>query len=276
MGATLTMPGHAHIDIALIGFGAIGQTVARLLHERGARARIVAVGLRDAARTRPNLPPQAQILTHPAALADSGAQLVVEVAGRDSVAEWGHAALQAGQDFAVSSTSAFADAALLQRMTALARSTGARIIIPPGALGGIDALAAGARMGLTSVEHRIIKPPAAWAGTEAEAACDLDALDAPVAFFSGSADAAAARFARNANVALITALAGLGPAQTRVTLIADPTATGNRHEIDADGAFGEMRLQLANKALPDNPKSSALTALSLVRLIENRVEPLVI
>lgn len=270
------MPGGAHIDIALIGFGAIGQTVARLLRERGARVRIVAVGLRDAARARPDLPPHAQILTRPDALADCGAQLVIEAAGRESVAEWGHAALTAGQDFAVSSTSAFADAALLERMTALARSTGARIIIPPGALGGIDALAAGARMGLTSVEHRIIKPPAAWAGTEAESACDLDALETPVAFFSGTADAAAARFPRNANVALITALAGLGPALTRVTLIADPTAAGNRHEIDVVGAFGEMRVQLANRALPHNPKSSALTALNLVRLVENRVEPLVI
>ena len=94
--------------------------------------------------------------------------------------------------------------------------------------------------------------------------------------FSGTPDEAASRFPENANAALTTALAGTGPQTTRVTLIADPNAKVNRHEIRAEGRFGELSVVLRNKPLEENPKSSALTALNLARCIENRLNPLVI
>lgn len=263
-------------DVALIGWGAIGRSLARLLAEGGSGARIIAVAVRDPARPRPDLPPGAALMAGPEALAGLPASLVIEAAGRAAVAPWGRAALAAGMDFAVSSTSAFADADLLAELTGLARAQGCQLVIPPGALGGIDALAAAARMGLEVVEHRIIKPPRAWAGTEAEILCDLHELTAPTDFFAGPADEAAARFPQNANVALITALAGLGVARSRVVLVADPGADTNRHEVTASGSFGRMRVVLANAPLPDNPRTSAMTALSLARLVENRVNPLVI
>lgn len=131
-------------------------------------------------------------------------------------------------------------------------------------------------MGLDAVEHRIVKPPRAWVGTGAEALCRLDALAERHAFFTGTAAQAAAAFPQNANAALITALAGLGPDRTRITLIADPAATRNRHEIAAQGAFGSLSITLSNAPLPGNPRSSAMTALGLIRMIENRSAPLVI
>ncbi len=264
------------VRLVLVGFGAIGGAVARLLAARGAPVDLVAVALRDGSRARPDLPAGVPVLTDPADLPATGADLVVEAAGRDAVAPWALAALAAGIDVAVSSTSAFADGGLLDELSARARSSGAQLIVPPGALGGIDALAAAGRMGPVSLTHRIVKPPRAWAGTEAESLCDLAALTAPATFFEGSAGAAAARFPQNANVALIAALAGPGPEAARVALIADPAATANRHEIAAAGDFGRMTLAFENAPLPDNPKSSAMTALSLVRLIENRAAPVVI
>lgn len=264
------------VRLFLVGFGAIAGTVARMLAERAAPVDLVGIGLREAAWARPGLPAGVPVLTDPAVLATTGADLVVEVAGRDAVAPWGRAALSAGVDFAVSSTSAFAGTDLLPELTGLARTSGAQLIVPPGALGGIDALSAARRMGLASVTHRIVKPPRAWAGTEAEQLCKLNGLTAATVFFEGSATEAAARFPQNANAALITALAGLGPAATRSVLIADPATSTNRHEITAEGVFGRMTLTFENAALPDNPKSSAMTALSLVRLIENRAAPVVI
>jgi len=262
------------VRLVLVGFGAIAGAVARMLADRRAPVDLVGIALRNP--PRPGLPDGVPVLHDPAGLAATRADLVVEAAGRDAVAPWGRAALSAGVDFAVSSTSAFAGTELLAELTTLARTSGAKLIIPPGALGGMDALSAAQRMGLTSVTHRIVKPPRAWAGTGAEQLCDLGALTTPTAFFTGSATEAAARFPQNANAALITALAGLGPEETQVVLIADPAATTNRHEIDAEGAFGRMALSFENAALPDNPKSSAMTALSLVRLIENRAAPVVI
>ena len=256
----------------LVGFGAIGSAVLRLLTERGQGGLIAAIGLRAGSARHAGLP----VLTDPDALAGLDARLVIEAASPASVAPWGEAALGLGMDFADTSTSAFTDPAVLDRLTQSAQAHGGRLIIPPGALGGIDALAAAARMGLSLVEHRIVKPPQAWIGTEAESLCDLRALTGPQAFFHGTAREAAARFPQNANAALIVALAGLGPDQSRVTLVADPAIARNRHEIRAEGDFGTMTLQFDNAPLAGNPKSSAMTALGLVRLIETQTAPLVI
>jgi len=264
------------LRLAFVGWGAIARAAARLLVRRGAPVRIVAVAVRDPAKPRPDLPPEARLLTSPQGLGQVGADLVVEAAGRYTVAPWGRAALGEGLDFVVTSVSAFADPGVLDDLRGLAGRNGAQIHIPPGALGGIDALAAASAMGIDAVEHRIIKPLRAWLGTPAEHLCDLHALTHAQAFFSGTANEAASRFPQNANAALTTALAGTGPEATRVTLIADPDAEVNRHEILAYGPFGELSVILRNKPLDENPKSSALTALSLVRCIENRLSPVVL
>ena len=120
--------------VVLVGFGAIGGAVAALLHERGQAGRIAAVGLRGGAPPRAGLPPGVPILSDPGQLAGVGAGLMVEVAGRAAVAPWGRAALGLGLDFAVSSVSAFADAALLDELTEAARRLRARLIIPPARL----------------------------------------------------------------------------------------------------------------------------------------------
>jgi len=266
----------APLNLCMIGWGAIAQAVAAHLTRDDSHARIIAVAVCDTARARPNLPADARLLHEPGALAGCGGRLVIEAAGRESVAPWGRAALAAGMDFAVSSVSAFADAALLAELTALAEHNGARILVPAGALGGIDALRAARHMGLSEVMHRIVKPARAWAGTEAETLCRLDALQAPCTFFTGNAIQASRRFPQNANVAMITALAGLGPERTRIALVADPQAALNRHEITASGAFGSMAMRFENRPLADNPKSAAMTVLNLVRLVENQGSALVI
>ncbi len=262
--------------ICLVGWGAINQRVATLLAERNSPVAIVAVAVRDPERRRTDLPAGARLIAEPGDLAATGATLVVEAAGRDSVLPFGRAAFAAGMDFAVSSTSGLIEEAALSELITLAETKGRKLLVPPGALGGVDALAAASRLNLTDVEHRIIKPPRAWHGTAAETLCDLDALREPLAFFEGSAREAADRFPQNANVAVITSLAGIGLDRTRVTLIADPNARFNAHEIRAEGDFGLLEIRLQNRPLATNPKSSEMTALNIVRMIENRASGLVL
>jgi len=262
--------------ICLVGWGAIGRRVASLLARRGSPARIVAVAVRDTGRERQGLPDGALLIRDPAELEATGASLVVEAAGRSSVLDWGLAALAAGMDFAVSSTSAFVDGTIVSALVAQAEESGRQILVPSGALGGIDALAAASRLGLERVEHRITKPAAAWLGTRAETLCDLARLLQPLAFFEGSAREAADAFPQNANVAVITSMAGIGLERTHITLVADPSAHLNVHEIRAQGDFGTLEIRLQNRPLAANPKSSEMTALNIVRLIENRTAPLVL
>lgn len=262
------------LRLVLVGWGAIGTEVARLLSARAAPVTLAGVAVRDASTLRAGLA-DVPLIHDPSELAALTPDLVVEAAGRAAVLPWGRAALEAGADFAPASTSAFADDAVLAELVELARTAGRQVLIPPGALGGIDALAAAARLSLASVMHEVTKPPAAWRGTRAETLCDLDRLAEAHAFFTGPARLAATEYPQNANVALISALAGLGPDQTEIRLVADPAARLNRHRVIATGDFGRMEITLDNRPFAANPKSSALTALSLVRLIENRVAPLV-
>jgi aspartate dehydrogenase len=266
--------GGRRLRLGFVGWGAIATRVAQLLAEREAPVDIVAIAVRDADRTRPDLPTGARLISEPGELAGLGLDMVIEAAGRPSVLVWGEAALRHARRFAVSSTSAFCDEALLARLVEVARENGSQIVIPPGALGGMDALTAASAVRIDEVVHFIVKPPRAWKGTAAETLLDLDALAEPKTFFAGTAREAADAFPQNANVAVISALAGIGLDRTRVELVADPAASRNSHRLSASGAFGRMEMLFENEPLKTNPKSSELTALNLVRLVENQVAPL--
>lgn len=259
----------APLRLALVGWGAIAQRFADLLHTRnGAGVAIVGVAARNAcALPHPRM-------ERPEDLDRLGVDLVVEAAGRDAVSEWGQAALQAARGVVIASTSALTDDALLARLLATAERHGSQLLIPPGALAGIDGLAAASRLGLTRVCHSIIKPPLAWRGTAAEPLLDLNKLTETTTFFRGSAREAAQNFPQNANVAVISALAGVGLDQTEIRLVADPSALRNVHKLNAEGAFGTLSMTIENRPLAANPKSSEMTALSLVRMVENRFRPL--
>lgn len=264
------------LRLCFVGWGAIASRVGELLAERQpAGVKIVAVAVRDTELERLGLPEGVRLITGPDELAGLDIDMVIEVAGRQAVAIWGEAALRHAASFVVSSASAFTDEAMLGRLLAVAEETGSRIVVPSGALGDLGALAAASVLPVDEVRHTIVKPPLAWKGTRAAEMIDLDRLARRTEFFAGTACQAADAFPQNANVAVISALSGIGLDRTRVVLVADPSASRNIHEISATGAFGKLDLRLENEPLKTNPKSSEMTALSLVRLIENAVAPLV-
>lgn len=259
--------------VAVIGAGAMARALAAGLAGGDPPLRIGAVLARR--------PPAAPAFDGMAVCADAagllawGPDLVVECAGHGAMRDLVPACLAAGVDCIIASVGALAEPAVLADVRAAAERGRARLVVPAGALGGLDALAAARLAGLTAVTYRGSKPPAAWKGTPAEEACDLDALERPAIVFEGSAAEAAARFPRNANVTAALALAGLGPEATRVTLVADPGLVANTHRIEAEGAFGRFVFETENRALPDNPRTSLLAALSLQHAVLNHVAPLI-
>lgn len=265
-----------NLRVVFIGYGAINSRVGELLKQRGAPVEIVGVATRDDPVERARIPQGVKFLASPAELAALKPDLVIEAAGRAAIDAWAPAALASSPRMIIASTSAFTDDALLPRLVVIAERHGSRIVLPSGAVGGIDALASAATLGLDSVVHQIVKPPVAWKGTQAETLLDLDALRERKVFFTGSARDAASRYPQNANATVVTSLAGIGLDKTRVELVADPAAQRNGHRIMAQGGFGRMTIELENNPLATNPKSSELTALSLVRLIEQQTRPLTI
>ena len=203
-------------------------------------------------------------------------ELIAEVAGQQAVAQYGETVLRNGVDLLVISVGALADAALFDRLKSAAQASQSRILLPAGAIGGIDAIAAMRMGGLSLVRYRSRKPPLAWRGSPAEKLVDLAALAKPAVLYRGNAREAALLYPQNANVAAAIALAGLGFERTEVELVADPAAAGNVHEIEVEGAAGRFAIELEGKPSRTNPKTSALAALSVARAIRNEQAAIVI
>ena len=264
------------IRAIFIGWGAINLRVGALLAQRNSALDIVGIATIDTAENRASIPQGVRFLTSPRELAPLQPDLVVEAAGRAAIDMWAEPALAAAPAMIIASTSAFCDEALMARLVDVAGQHGSRILIPSGAIGAIDALASAAVLGLDEVTHQVVKPPIAWRGTPAEKLVDLASLHHRTVFFSGSAREAASHYPQNANATVVTALAGVGLDNTRVELVADPAVRINGHRIMARGAFGRLEILLENNPLATNPKSSELTALSLVRLIEQQTSAIVV
>lgn len=263
--------------IALIGYGAIGAAVHHLLQQHAAGdVEVVAILVRDPARVAAQAPEAAPLLLGQLdAVLARRPSLVVECAGHAAVDAHAAKVLQAGMDLMLVSVGALANLEREQVLLASARAAQRRLILPAGAIGGIDWLVAARSAGLHQVTYRSRKPPSAWLGSTAEQRLDLAALTTATPFFQGSAREAALQYPRNANVAATVALATLGFDQTQVEMVADPQVTANIHEVDAVSEGGRMTLRLEGVPDPHNPRSSVMTAHSVVRCIRNRNATLV-
>jgi aspartate dehydrogenase len=258
--------------VGLIGCGGIAQDVLAALRSEDTPSNVQIVGALArpgrSAIARQNLP-DVDIVETLEELVESRPDLIAEVASQQAVAEYGEAVLRSGIDLLVISVGALADPALYDRLETAAEFSNSRILLPAGAIGGIDAIAAMRIRGLTMVRYRSRKPPAAWRGSPAEKVVDLGKLVKPTVLYSGTAREAALLYPQNANVAAAVALAGLGFERTQVELVADPDAPGNVHEIEAEGIAGRFAIQLQGKPSRSNPKTSALAALSVARALQN-------
>lgn len=250
--------------VALIGCGAIGQEILAQLAAGGELDQVVAVLERphNLARTRALAAGRYAVVDTIEALLAARPAIVLECAGHAAVASYGVTVLRQGIDLVIAATGCLADRRLADDLVA-ATQGGGSLLIPSGAVAGIDGLLA-ARAGLATVTYQSSKPPIAWRGTPAEKLIDLAHVAQPTVFFEGSAREAALAYPQNANVGVTIALAGIGLDRTRVKLVADPSLNDPLGIIDAEGALGKFRFEILAYAAPDNPKTSRLTAYSLL------------
>ena len=262
--------------IAIIGYGTIAAAVrAHLADLDGLEIGVVIAKPSADARVRRIFGETVEI-AHDVAGVNTEVDLFVDCAGHSALRQHGADVLARGVDLVTVSSGALADADLYARLVAAARAGGAQLRVASGAIGGLDALGSASVGALTRVTYRGRKPPPGWRGSPAESKLDLDALTEATVHFSGNARDAALEYPMNANVAASVALAGVGFDDTQVELIADPHIDRNVHEILAEGDFGRCEFCIEGMALPGNPRSSAITAMSVVREILDRASPIVI
>lgn len=255
------------MKVALIGKGAIARYVMEAAIARGHV--VTAVLVRPAAvAENPDL--------YVGAVRDlpKETEVVIDCAGHQALSEYGPEVLRAGTDMITVSIGALADDVVSQTLKDAAVAGHATLHLASGAIGALDSLRAAGIGALNSVTYTGRKPPKGWKGSAAERKVALDTLQTAATHFEGSARDAALEYPKNANVAAAVALASLGLDATQVRLIADPDITQNIHEVEAAGAFGQLRFEITGNALPDNPRSSALAAMSVVAKLEQLSQPI--
>lgn len=259
------------LKIALIGHGAIGRLLRQTLAAHRAPIDTVAILVRPRrlAETRLALAGEGvegvQAVDSIEALLAVRPHLVVECAGQEALRAFAEPVLAAGCDLMAIATGAFGDFDFYRRLEKLAARHGARVHLPAGAIAGLDGLMALRAGGLSSVKYISTKPPNAWLGTPAEHEFDLGALREATVIFRGKPADAGRLYPKNANLAVTVALAGIGLERTEIELVADPAMPvgSTRGRIEAVGGAGTLTVDRFGEAMPDNPKTGAITALSM-------------
>src|SRR5215217_1605134 len=259
--------------VAIAGLGAIGRVLARKLADGMPGLTLACAAVRDRNKTQTWLDAQQIVcpLVEPEEF-PARADLAIECAPAAALDRICRPMLEAGKRVMVLSAGA-----LLQRpeLMALARARGGQIIVPTGALLGLDAVTAAAEGKINSVRMITRKPPGGLAGAPYLVANEIsvEGLNEAKRVFSGTAREAAVGFPANVNVAAALSLAGIGPDRTMIDIWADPAVSRNCHTIavDADSACFTMSIE---NVPSDNPRTGRIVALSVIAALRKLNAPL--
>ena len=268
-----TSPRRRPMRVALAGFGAIGGRLAEALDAGQPGFELAAVAAQDKAKAARRM----ERLRNPVPVLDiaeleSVADLVVECAPAALLPAIVEPFLRAAKSAVVLS----AGALLTQEpLVPLARQHGGQIIVPTGALLGLDAVAAAAEGQIESVRMVTRKPVKGRLGAPylVENNIRIEDIREPMRVFQGTAREAAKGFPANLNVAVALSLAGIGPDRTMLEIWADPDLQRNTHriEVEADSA----RFSMSIEGIPsENPKTGRITPLSVIACLRKMTAPL--
>ena len=262
--------------VAIAGLGAIGLKVANAVDAgevMGVSLVAVSAGNLEGAASkvaRFQKPPRVIAAGELAKYAD----IIVDCAPGSVLPEVAGPAIAAGRIYMPLSVGA-----LLNHMELVdqALQTGAQIVVPTGALIGLDTVRAMAVGVIHKVTLQTRKPPAGLAGAPhlAKNNIDVDSLTEATRVFAGTAREAAIGFPANVNVAAALALAGVGPEKTMVEVWADPAITRNRQSVTIKSDSGEATMTINNIPSDENPKTGRIVANSVIAALQRQTLPLV-
>lgn len=253
----------ADLRVAVVGLGAIGIRVVEALDAGIDGLVLAAVSVQNPAKHQARL---ARLKKPPAmlpieALSDV-ADLVIECAPSKLLRSIVAPFVTSGKTAVVLSVGA-----LLEHddLIELAKQNGGQVVVPTGALIGLDAVTAAAVGKIHSVRMVTRKPVRGLAGAPyiVENNIDIERITEPLKIFDGTAREAAKGFPANLNVAVALSLAGIGPDRTRLEIWADPALTRNVHRVEVESDSARFSMSIEN--IPsENPKTGLITALSVI------------
>jgi aspartate dehydrogenase len=271
------MPHATSLKVAIAGLGAIGLPVARALdagHLPGLH--LIAVAVRDTAKASEvladfNSIPQIMAIERLGEQSD----VIVECAPKTVFRAIAEAALRRGRVFIPLSVGQLLDH---MDLVDLASKHGGRILVPTGALLGLDAVRAVSEGTVTSVKIVTRKPPAGLKGAPwlTQHNISVDGLSAHLRIFAGSAREAIKGFPANVNVAVALSLAGIGPDRTQVEIWADPHSQRNTHIIEVLSDSSDFTMSISGRPTERTPATGRITPLSTLATLRRLTAPLVV
>ena len=249
------------ITVGLLGCGNIGHIIAK--NQRGFSIEAVYDQIQERADELAAAS-GALAFTDFSTFLSADFDIVVEAASVAAVQEYGEDVLRSGRNFVVMSVGALSDTAYCDSLVQIAREMGRKIYIPSGAVMGLDNIKVGQISGISNFLLRTTKSPASLR---------IDSIERKM-IFSGKAHDCIRDYPKNVNVSEALSLAA--GREVDVELWVDPNEDRNTHEIFIDGDFGDAYIRVRNIPSPDNPATSYLAALSILTLLVNLDNPLVI
>jgi aspartate dehydrogenase len=261
------------LRVAIAGLGAVGLKLVEALDRGIPGCVLAAVSANDLSKAAKRLshlksPPPVVTLGELEPLAD----IVVECAPAKLLPDIAEPFLRAGKTAVVLSAGALLTN---EHLVGLARQYGGQIVVPTGALLGLDAVTAAAEGEIRSVRMITQKPVRGLIGAPylIEHNIRIEDIAEPLRVFKGTAREAAIGFPANLNVAVALALAGIGPDNTTLEIWADPALERNVHRIEVDSDSASFSMTIEN--IPsDNPKTGRITALSVIAYLRKLGAPL--
>ena len=260
--------------IAVIGYGALGKILVRGIREKLTDSCVLTGVLEKYLENAAELlsAEGCRCFTSLDEQMEDKPDYVVEIASKEAVREYGCAILKAGTDLIITSVGALADDALYKDLYDTADRCGRKIHVTSGAIGGFDVMQTIRMMGGASASIRNRKAPASLNG-----APYLEGRLLPETrkeeVFHGSAREAIAGFPNNVNVAVASAIASVGVDQMDVLIESEPGLTDNIHRVQVENESVTAIVEISSKPDKINPKSSVMTAWSVVALLHNLASP---
>jgi aspartate dehydrogenase len=253
----------ADVRVAVVGLGAIGIRVVEALDQGIDGLVLAAVSVQNPAKHQHRL---AGLKNPPALLPIEKlcdvADLVIECAPAKLLRSIVEPFVKSGKTAVVLSAGALLEH---EDLIELAKKHGGQIVVPTGALIGLDAVTAAAVGNIHSVRMITRKPVRGLAGAPyiVENNIDIERITEPLKIFDGTAREAAKGFPANLNVAVALSLAGIGPDRTRLEIWADPALTRNVHRVEVESDSARFSMSIEN--IPsENPRTGLITALSVI------------
>ncbi len=262
------------LKVGIVGCGAIGSGIATAVEKRLKKdCQLTALYDIDDARARrlENQISRRGLVKKTLEALIENCDVIVEAVNAKHTAPILRQALEARKSVIAMSVGKLLNASSLFR---LAQNNHCHLLLPSGAVAGIDAVKAASLASIRKITLTTRKPPAGFLGNDYLSRRKINPAEIKkeTVLYQGGVDMAVKLFPQNINVAATLALASRAKDKITVRIMTSPDYVNNSHEIEVVGDFGRITTRTDNMVCPGNPKTSYLAVLSGIQALKQYSE----